>query len=212
MIVNMIFFGYCQCFNCTTIGHTLWTRKMGLSSKLVFYYNDTYVQSYIFIFITIFINLIAISDQFYQDLLKAEVAQMDLKNEIEHVAQKLGKRHEKIKKIDLDKVDRWNRNTHLHNILERQRRQSLRNSFSQLRVHIPSLHDNEKAPKIMILTEALRLIQNLHYMDQKLQTDLELERCRNQMLRERIKLICNFWLDWVFILCIYFVQKSNLFY
>ena len=137
---------------------------------------------------------------------------MDLKNGIEHVAQKLSKRHEKIKKIDLDKVDRWNRNTHLHNILERQRRQSLRNSFSQLRVHIPSLHDNEKAPKIMILTEALRLIQNLHYMDQKLQTDLELERCRNQMLRERIKLMCNFWLDWVFILCIYFVQKSNLFY
>ena len=137
---------------------------------------------------------------------------MDLKNGIEHVAQKLGKRHEKIKKINLDKVDRWNRNTHLHNILERQRRQSLRNSFSQLRVHIPSLHDNEKAPKIMILTEALRLIQNLHYMDQKLQTDLELERCRNQMLRERIKLMCNFWLDWVFILCIYFVQKSNLFY
>ena len=117
---------------------------------------------------------------------------MNLKNGMEHVTRKLGKRQEKIKTIDLYKVDRWNRNTHLHNILERQRRQSLRNSFSQLRVHIPSLHDNEKAPKIMILTEALRFIQNLHYMDQKLQTDLELERCRSQLLRERIKLMCNF--------------------
>ena len=117
---------------------------------------------------------------------------MDLKNGMEHVTRELGKRQEKIKTIDLYKVDRWNRNTHLHNILERQRRQSLRNSFSQLRVHIPSLHDNEKAPKIMILTEALRFIQNLHYMDQKLQTDLELERCRNQLLLERIKLMCNF--------------------
>ena len=89
------------------------------------------------------------------------------------------------------KVDRWTRNTYLHNILERKRRQSLKQSFSNLRASIPSIHDNEKAPKIMILTEAIQFIQALHSVDQKLKADLELERCKNEILREQMKILRN---------------------
>ncbi|XP_055683592.1 myc protein [Lutzomyia longipalpis] len=56
----------------------------------------------------------------------------------------------------------------LHNDMERQRRIGLKNLFEALKAQIPSLRDNERAPKVNILREASILCTQLHNESERL--------------------------------------------
>lgn len=73
-----------------------------------------------------------------------------------------------------------------HNNLERKRRNDLKASFTSLRVVVPDLEDNERAPKVVILQKASDLVRHLcHLRDQ--QTSLLLrERTRHRELVKKL--------------------------
>ncbi|GAB0089139.1 MYC [Sergentomyia squamirostris] len=56
----------------------------------------------------------------------------------------------------------------LHNDMERQRRIGLKNLFEALKSQIPSLRDNERAPKVNILREAAILCTQLYNENERL--------------------------------------------
>ncbi|XP_059619046.1 myc protein [Phlebotomus argentipes] len=71
------------------------------------------------------------------------------------------------KNIDLceqDSIEKRN----LHNDMERQRRIGLKNLFEALKAQIPSLRDNDRAPKVNILREASILCTQLHNENERL--------------------------------------------
>ncbi len=71
-----------------------------------------------------------------------------------HKKQKLNHRHHSktitLDQEELETIEKRN----LHNNMERQRRIGLKNLFEELKCHIPSLRDKERAPKVNILREA----------------------------------------------------------
>ena len=73
-----------------------------------------------------------------------------------------------------------------HNNLERKRRNDLKASFTSLRVVVPDLEDNERAPKVIILQKASDLVRHLcHLRDQ--QTSILLrERTRHRELVKKL--------------------------
>jgi len=50
---------------------------------------------------------------------------------------------------------------HTHNVLERKRRNDLKNSYQQLREELPALEDNERAPTGQILLHAVEHVKLL---------------------------------------------------
>lgn len=70
-----------------------------------------------------------------------------------------------------------------HNVLERRRRNDLKNSYQQLRLTIPSLEDNERAPTGQILIHAVELITSLKNEDEALQAAIATLRAENERLR-----------------------------
>lgn len=72
---------------------------------------------------------------------------------------------------------------HTHNILERRRRNDLKNSYQQLRMNIPSLEDNERAPTGQILIHAVECISALKAEDERLMAEIAAARAENERLR-----------------------------
>lgn len=70
-----------------------------------------------------------------------------------------------------------------HNVLERRRRNDLKNSYQQLRVMIPSLEDNERAPTGQILIHAVDHITALKMEEETLLAELAAARAENERLR-----------------------------
>jgi Myc proto-oncogene protein len=67
---------------------------------------------------------------------------------------KLSHRHMKVvPQVDQEEIDTIEKRN-LHNNMERQRRIGLKNLFEELKCHIPSLKEKERAPKVNILREA----------------------------------------------------------
>ena len=76
-----------------------------------------------------------------------------------------------------------------HNVLERKRRNDLKNSFDILRGGIPELEENLRAPKVVILRKAVEYIQVLQTTDQKTKVDYTREQARHKKLTERLTLL-----------------------
>jgi Myc proto-oncogene protein len=75
---------------------------------------------------------------------------------------------------------------HTHNILERKRRNDLKNSYQHLREHVPSLEDNERAPTGQILLHAVDYINSLKQEQANIGATLAQLKSQNEMLRRKI--------------------------
>ncbi|MBN3279808.1 MYC regulator, partial [Polyodon spathula] len=73
-----------------------------------------------------------------------------------------------------------------HNVMERQRRNELKNCFVRLRDNVPELSNNDKASKVVILKKASECIRGLE--DEKLKLSSKKDRLRNQQERLRSRL------------------------
>ncbi|XP_062506627.1 transcriptional regulator Myc-1-like isoform X2 [Corticium candelabrum] len=69
-----------------------------------------------------------------------------------------------------------------HNHLERKRRNDLKSSFQGLRMNVPDIKDNEKAPKVAILKKASEHIMELRKDDERLAAELAKEKQRHEAL------------------------------
>lgn len=74
-----------------------------------------------------------------------------------------------------------------HNMMERQRRESMRSSFLNLRDLVPELVHNEKAAKVVILKKATEYIHTLQSDEYKLLVEREKLHARQQQLLKKIK-------------------------
>lgn len=77
---------------------------------------------------------------------------------------------------------------HTHNVLERKRRNDLKNSYQLLREHIPSLEENERAPTGQILLHAVEYISQLKNEEAKIAASLSQLRATNEQLRRSLGL------------------------
>lgn len=72
-----------------------------------------------------------------------------------------------------------------HNILERKRRDLIKDSFTKLREAVPTLH-NEKASRAQILKRAADFIQHIHRRNESTRADIEELARKNSELENRI--------------------------
>jgi hypothetical protein len=75
---------------------------------------------------------------------------------------------------------------HMHNILERKRRNELKNSYEMLRENIPSLEDNERASTGQILLNAVDFINQLKKEQSTLASTLAQMKERNAQLKKTL--------------------------
>ncbi|KAK1879064.1 Transcriptional regulator Myc-B [Dissostichus eleginoides] len=73
-----------------------------------------------------------------------------------------------------------------HNVLERNRRNDLKRSFSALREETPAVANNEKAAKVLILKTATEFICELREEEGRLMREEEAQRRRNRKLRHTL--------------------------
>ena len=73
-----------------------------------------------------------------------------------------------------------------HNVLERKRRNDLKNSFDILRMGIPDLEENVRAPKVVILRKAVEYIKSLQTTDKKYDNEILKEQKRFNRLKDRL--------------------------
>ncbi|KAL1765188.1 S-Myc [Sigmodon hispidus] len=74
-----------------------------------------------------------------------------------------------------------------HNMMERQRRESMRSSFLILRDLVPELVHNEKAAKVVILKKATEYIHTLQADEYRLLVEREKLHAKQQQLLKKIK-------------------------
>lgn len=74
-----------------------------------------------------------------------------------------------------------------HNVMERQRRNELKNCFLRLRDNVPELSNNDKASKVVILKRAKESIRNLETDNQRLKQKREKLRERQEQLKARLE-------------------------
>jgi hypothetical protein len=74
----------------------------------------------------------------------------------------------------------------LHNVLERKRRNDLKDSFQVLRGQIPELKDNQRAPRVTILRKAAEYIKQIREEDEDLQTRMAKEKRRETRLLQHL--------------------------
>ncbi|XP_072219538.1 transcriptional regulator Myc-like isoform X3 [Leuresthes tenuis] len=74
-----------------------------------------------------------------------------------------------------------------HNVLERQRRNELRMSFLTLRDEVPSVANNDKAAKVVILKRATEFIRELREDERRLLTVEEEQKKRSKELDRRLQ-------------------------
>ncbi|CAN8001103.1 unnamed protein product [Ixodes hexagonus] len=73
-----------------------------------------------------------------------------------------------------------------HNSMERKRRDDLRSAFQHLRLMVPSLRDNPKAPKVMILNRAADHARELTSQSSSVEDALRKEMHRQRLLRKKL--------------------------
>lgn len=73
-----------------------------------------------------------------------------------------------------------------HNVLERKRRNDLKNSFDVLRSRIPELEENQRAPKVIILRKATEYIKAMQVSEKRTYEELSRERDRHGRLMEKL--------------------------
>lgn len=98
------------------------------------------------------------------------------------------KRHSRLNSQDGNESDEEARRAS-HNVLERKRRNDLKNSFDILRTGIPDLEENIRAPKVVILRKAVEYIKVLQANDKKIECDWSREHKRHNKLRERLSFL-----------------------
>lgn len=76
-----------------------------------------------------------------------------------------------------------------HNVMERQRRNELKNCFLRLRDHVPELSNNDKASKVVILKRAKESIRNLESETQRLSQKRDRLRKKQEQLKARLELL-----------------------
>ncbi|XP_066521311.1 myelocytomatosis oncogene homolog [Hoplias malabaricus] len=74
-----------------------------------------------------------------------------------------------------------------HNVMERQRRNELKNCFLRLRDNVPELSNNDKASKVVILKRAKESIWNLETQEQSLSQKKDKLQQRQEQLRVRLE-------------------------
>lgn len=72
---------------------------------------------------------------------------------------------------------------HTHNVLERKRRNDLKNSYQLLREQLPALEENDRAPTGQILLHAVEYIDMLNESERDLLQQLAAARLQGQRLR-----------------------------
>jgi Myc proto-oncogene protein len=72
---------------------------------------------------------------------------------------------------------------HTHNVLERKRRNDLKNSYQLLREQLPALEENDRAPTGQILLHAVEYIDSLNEAERDLMQKLAAARLEGQRLR-----------------------------
>lgn len=86
---------------------------------------------------------------------------------------------------EADDDDEMRRRT--HNVMERQRRNELKNCFLRLRDNVPELSNNDKASKVIILKRAKDSIRNLESEAQRLVQKKDRLQTKHDQLRARLK-------------------------
>ena len=74
-----------------------------------------------------------------------------------------------------------------HNVLERQRREGLRNLYYDLRMVVPEVAELEKAPKVCILTKAREHVMSLRRTATELQTQKMIAQEKQKLLKQRLR-------------------------
>ncbi|KAI4902914.1 hypothetical protein NFI96_010946 [Prochilodus magdalenae] len=74
-----------------------------------------------------------------------------------------------------------------HNVMERQRRNELKNCFLRLRDNVPELSNNDKASKVVILKRAKESIWNLESEDHRLSEKKDKLRQRQEKLKAKLE-------------------------
>ncbi|XP_028667723.1 myelocytomatosis oncogene homolog [Erpetoichthys calabaricus] len=87
------------------------------------------------------------------------------------------------KSSDLEEEER--RRT--HNVMERQRRNELKNCFLRLRDNVPELSNNDKASKVNILKKARECIRSLETNNRKLSKKRDKLQNRQEQLKNRLE-------------------------
>ncbi|XP_010901814.1 myelocytomatosis oncogene homolog [Esox lucius] len=76
---------------------------------------------------------------------------------------------------------------HTHNVMERQRRNELKNCFLRLRDNVPELSNNDKASKVVILKRARDSIRGLELEGQRLNDKRDKLRERQEQLKVKLE-------------------------
>ncbi|KAM8917166.1 myelocytomatosis oncogene homolog [Spinachia spinachia] len=74
-----------------------------------------------------------------------------------------------------------------HNVMERQRRNELKNCFVHLRDNVPELSNNDKASKVVILKKARDCIYGLEDEGHRLQSRRDKLRAKREELKDRLQ-------------------------
>ncbi|KAM9800247.1 transcriptional regulator Myc-2-like [Syngnathus typhle] len=74
-----------------------------------------------------------------------------------------------------------------HNVMERQRRNELKNCFVHLRDNVPELSRNDKASKVVILKKARDCIHGLEENDRRLHAKRDKLRAKQEQLKARLR-------------------------
>uniref|UniRef100_A0AAQ4RRV3 Transcriptional regulator n=1 Tax=Gasterosteus aculeatus aculeatus TaxID=481459 RepID=A0AAQ4RRV3_GASAC len=74
-----------------------------------------------------------------------------------------------------------------HNVMERQRRNELKNCFVHLRDNVPELSNNDKASKVVILKKARDCIYGLEDEGHRLQSRRDALRAKQEALKHRLQ-------------------------
>lgn len=74
-----------------------------------------------------------------------------------------------------------------HNVMERQRRNELKNCFMRLRDNVPELSHNDKASKVVILKKARDCIYSLEDESHRLQTRKDKLKAKQEQLKARLE-------------------------
>ncbi|KAM4587132.1 myelocytomatosis oncogene homolog [Odontesthes bonariensis] len=74
-----------------------------------------------------------------------------------------------------------------HNVMERQRRNELKNCFMRLRDHVPELSHNDKASKVVILKKARDCIYGLEDESHRLQNKRDKLKAKQEKLKARLQ-------------------------
>uniref|UniRef100_A0A8C4EN23 Myelocytomatosis oncogene homolog n=2 Tax=Dicentrarchus labrax TaxID=13489 RepID=A0A8C4EN23_DICLA len=74
-----------------------------------------------------------------------------------------------------------------HNVMERQRRNELKNCFMRLRDNVPELSHNDKASKVVILKKARDCIYGLEDEGHRLQSKKDKLRAKQEELKAKVK-------------------------